>query len=121
MSYVYDVVEVRRTDAVADTVARARSTREKSKRGAGASFSTPDASTQMEDRTMRLDDYRCSDCGHVFEALTADTEKACCPKCKSEHTERQLGGFSIGGAASSSGLSTEVPSCASCGNGTCGL
>jgi putative FmdB family regulatory protein len=72
---------------------------------------------------MRLDDYRCSDCGRVFEALLATGESAHCPECGSAHTERQLSGFAIGGTAGStaSPADAELPSYGGCANGMCGI
>jgi putative FmdB family regulatory protein len=73
---------------------------------------------------MRLDDYRCSDCGRVFEALLDADEAAHCPACASERTERQLSGFAIGGSGAQVGrASTEsdLPSYGGCANGMCGL
>ncbi len=39
-------------------------------------------------------DYRCKDCGHVFEQLLAThkTEPLPCPKCKSKDLERLITG-----------------------------
>jgi len=73
---------------------------------------------------MRLDDYRCTDCTHVFEALLATDEAPHCPTCGSEHAERQLAGFAIGGASTREGACTSgcaTPSFGGCANGMCGL
>jgi putative FmdB family regulatory protein len=39
---------------------------------------------------MPLYDYSCRDCDHTFEALILNGEKAECPECHSERTERLL-------------------------------
>jgi len=75
---------------------------------------------------MRLDDYRCLQCGRIFEALLEGSDKASCPSCASAQTVRELSAFKIGGA------SRELGGCASggcdsrdsdggCANGMCGL
>lgn len=72
---------------------------------------------------MRLDDYRCTDCGHRFEALLAADEQARCPACASPHTRRQLSAFAIGGMAARSGGGAALPELASyggCASGMCG-
>lgn len=38
--------------------------------------------------TMPIYDYRCSKCGHKFEALVKPDEKPGCPKCGASRAER---------------------------------
>jgi putative FmdB family regulatory protein len=61
---------------------------------------------------MPIYEYECKDCGRVFSKLTFNTEnKAECPECKSENTERLIStiasssGGSGGGCSSNSGFS----------------
>lgn len=43
---------------------------------------------------MRLHDFECRECGHVFEELvSSDDETVECPKCSSGNTRRRLSGF----------------------------
>jgi putative FmdB family regulatory protein len=43
---------------------------------------------------MRLHDFECQDCGHVFEELVGtEDETVECPKCSSVNTRRRLSGF----------------------------
>jgi putative FmdB family regulatory protein len=56
---------------------------------------------------MPLYDYRCRDCGEIFEKLRrmheADHDVQC-PKCHSENVERMLSSFATsGGCGSGSG------------------
>jgi len=54
---------------------------------------------------MPLYEYRCKDCGEVFDKLRpvskADDE-ILCPRCQSKKTERQLSTFATGACASTS-------------------
>ena len=56
---------------------------------------------------MRLHDYECKSCGHVFEELVSSEDEAVeCPKCGSSQTKRRLSGFHAktgGGASVASG------------------
>lgn len=62
---------------------------------------------------MPLFEYKCSDCGNLFEELVSGNETvAVCPKCKSEKVERQLSVFSASG---SPGKSSSLP----CGQSSC--
>ena len=57
-----------------------------------------------EIRGMPLYDYRCRDCGNIFEKLRSVREADVdieCPACHSKHVERQLSSFSTGGCSSS--------------------
>ncbi len=66
---------------------------------------------------MRLHDFECKDCGHVFEELImSEDEVVECPQCSSTNTQRRLSGFhaktgggggtpSGGGGASRGGFS----------------
>ncbi len=58
------------------------------------------------DRQMPLYEYRCEQCGRIFEKLRrmrdaeAETE---CPYCASEDVERMLSTFATGGCAAGAG------------------
>jgi len=39
---------------------------------------------------MPIHDYRCSDCGQVFELLVRSSTVPACPHCASQALERQL-------------------------------
>jgi putative FmdB family regulatory protein len=75
---------------------------------------------------MPLFEYRCADCGHLFEFLTRSETTPACPKCASQSLEKQLSVFAVG--ATSGGRSANVAPdspCASCGvpggPGACGM
>lgn len=58
---------------------------------------------------MPMYDYRCKECGHVFEELVfsrklADSEIVC-PQCKTRNSERLLSAPSIGGTGTDSAFS----------------
>lgn len=45
---------------------------------------------------MPIYEYKCSQCGHEFEALVRPpAAKASCPQCKSERLEQQLSAFAV--------------------------
>jgi putative FmdB family regulatory protein len=77
---------------------------------------------------MLLYDFRCDDCGRVFEELVESRDdEVRCPACASASATRQLSGFSIG---RSDGGTSRVTSDAArgggcfggaCGTGMCGL
>jgi putative FmdB family regulatory protein len=55
-------------------------------------------------------DYKCKQCGEVFEvwATLSDKEKGLqpeCPKCQSKETKQMMGALSIGGGSSKFGNS----------------
>lgn len=55
---------------------------------------------------MRLHDFECKECGHIFEELVeSEDEEVECPLCVSTNTKRRLSGFhaQTGGVSSSSG------------------
>lgn len=74
---------------------------------------------------MRCYDFRCDDCGRVFEELVeGEGDAVSCPACKSSRATKQLSGFAIGrsssgGAASASGFGGCMGG--GCGGGACGL
>jgi putative FmdB family regulatory protein len=68
---------------------------------------------------MALYEYKCTDCGHAFEALVQSCDdKPACPVCGSTNLEKLLStfAFSMKGSA-------KVPSCPSggCCGGSCGM
>jgi putative FmdB family regulatory protein len=73
---------------------------------------------------MPIFEYKCENCGVVFEKLVNSTdEKVICDKCSSEKVSKQLSSFSPKISSGSSGSdSCSVSSCSSCcPGGTCGL
>ncbi|MGB3221725.1 MAG: zinc ribbon domain-containing protein [Desulforhopalus sp.] len=62
---------------------------------------------------MPIYEYKCSECGNIFEVLTTsskDTEKAQCDKCKSDKVKKVI---SAGSFRLTSGISSAPP--AGCG------
>lgn len=73
---------------------------------------------------MHLFDYRCEECGHVFEELVESREaQVACPSCASQRARRQLSAFSIGrGGAVALGDAGPGPSFGGgCAGGMCGI
>jgi len=66
---------------------------------------------------MPIYEFRCLDCGHVFEflKLKKEAEEMKCPKCNSEEVERVLSVVSVSKSLSGKTSSTVK----SCGGGTC--
>ena len=66
---------------------------------------------------MPIYEFRCLDCGHVFEflKLKKEAEEMKCPKCNSEEVERVLSTVNV--AKSVSGKSSSTVK--SCSGGTC--
>lgn len=65
---------------------------------------------------MRLFDFQCTSCDHKFEELVPSNEtgeNVKCPRCGHEGARKQLSGFSVGGGASGS----TVSSGGGCGSG----
>lgn len=54
-----------------------------------------EACLRSNDMAYKAQDFKCNDCGVVFEELlnTSDEEPAptCCPECNSTNTEKTLG------------------------------
>ncbi len=73
---------------------------------------------------MPIFDYRCDDCGSVYEILHKVREKAedvVCPSCGSTHARKQMSApaVSMGGTSPSESSSGSFGN--SCSNGMCGL
>jgi putative FmdB family regulatory protein len=65
---------------------------------------------------MPLFEYRCTSCGHRFEALVIGSRTPVCPRCDSEELEKQFSTFGLGGPARGfGGGSRSGPSCSSGG------
>jgi len=68
---------------------------------------------------MPMFDFRCQDCGHVFEELVSNSAAPPpCPKCESTKTLRMLSKFSVktgGGGGSTSSYSPPKSNCTSFG------
>jgi putative FmdB family regulatory protein len=71
---------------------------------------------------MRLYDFRCNACGHVFEELVESRDEAVtCPTCAAPGATPQLSAFAIG-RSEPAGASFGVPSGGGCcAGGACGL
>jgi putative FmdB family regulatory protein len=55
---------------------------------------------------MPIYEFRCADCGHVFEELvlrSSDQEELACPKCAGRHVERVLSACCVGAAGGDGG------------------
>lgn len=67
---------------------------------------------------MPIFEFRCEDCGKLFETLSKRYEAVECPDCKSKNTKKQLSKF---GFASGSGFRSSVGSgdCSSCSSTSC--
>ena len=66
---------------------------------------------------MPIYEYHCDDCKEPFELFvrsSSSTVKAVCPKCGSEHAEKQVAAFATVGATTSGG-SLSASSCAPSG------
>lgn len=75
---------------------------------------------------MRLYDFRCNGCGHVFEELVESSDEAVtCPTCASTGATRQLSAFAIGSGETPGPSRSAAPAGAcfggGCGGGMCGL
>ena len=67
---------------------------------------------------MPIYEYRCRNCGHIFElfqSINADISKLVCPECQTLHPERLFSAFAAGGSALKTSSSTS--SDAGCGSG----
>jgi len=69
---------------------------------------------------MPIHEYRCTACGHEFEALVRGNRKPACPQCEGTDLARKLSAFSLGNGSSgeSSGC---CPEGTCCPGGTCNL
>ena len=71
---------------------------------------------------MPIFEFKCGDCGHVFEDLVLvckDVNEVICPVCKSSNTSKLISKF---GYSSSSGFVSSSRSgcnCGSCNSGSC--
>lgn len=67
---------------------------------------------------MPIFEYRCSECGNVFEELRdAGSESApSCPKCGSKKVNKMISRFAAKGA---DGFRIQGNSCGSCSGGSC--
>lgn len=64
---------------------------------------------------MPIFEYRCQDCGQIFEFYMKGKESAECPSCGSQNLKKLLSRFnsSVLGGSNGSGL------CATCSGGSC--
>lgn len=64
---------------------------------------------------MPIFEYKCEECGKLFEAIVMGSRQPECPACNSQKLEKQLSSFAVSGGNSSS-------SSAPCGapSGSCG-
>ena len=67
---------------------------------------------------MPIYEYHCNKCDKNFEELVlSQSEKICCPNCKSSKVERLLSGFSFKCSGNFSG--TGGSSCSGCSSTNC--
>lgn len=64
---------------------------------------------------MPIFEYACQDCGRQFEALVRTDTVPACPKCRSNHLEKQLSVFATASASSQPEPMAMGP-CGSCGH-----
>jgi putative FmdB family regulatory protein len=60
---------------------------------------------------MPIYEFRCTECGHVFEELvmrSSDQEDLACPRCQARKVERELSACCVGGGG---GEGASAPSC----------
>ena len=71
---------------------------------------------------MPIYEFRCEQCGALFEELTssADAARVCCQRCESQRVTRLLSAFAV--ASTETRRPLEVGPCGACGaaqRGTC--
>jgi len=67
---------------------------------------------------MPIYEYRCADCGQLFEELVMRlTEKVNCPKCKSARVVRQMSAFAF--RSGTNFVSSSSKSCGGCASRSC--
>ncbi|MEZ4621309.1 MAG: zinc ribbon domain-containing protein [Caldilineaceae bacterium] len=55
---------------------------------------------------MPLFEFKCTECGAIFEQLVRSTrnpQEIICPSCKSNATQKLLSGFAVAGGSTSTG------------------
>ncbi len=81
--------------------------------------------TIEEEKAMPVFDYRCDDCGSVYEVfhkVREKTEDVVCPSCGSTHARKQMSAPAVSmGGSTSSGSNSESFSGGGCASGMCGL
>jgi len=74
---------------------------------------------------MPIFEYKCEECGAVFEKLVhSSDEKVECDKCSSDHVDKLFSSFAakISPSGAAVGNSCSVSNCsACCPNGSCGI
>ena len=74
---------------------------------------------------MPIYEFKCNNCGNLFEELCpmgSQGEGVKCPVCESEDVTKQFSSFAsqVKGSSSSSSASS-CPTCSTCSTGMCGL
>lgn len=70
---------------------------------------------------MAVYEYRCQDCGNLYDILhlgKENAERIVCPECESRNYKKLLSVFNSASRSSSSNTEAAVPSCPS---GACGI
>jgi putative FmdB family regulatory protein len=67
-----------------------------------------------ETDAMPIFDYRCAECGHTFELIVQTSTVPECPRCHTQHLEKLLSRFAVGGQASAAALPASP--CGQCGD-----
>ena len=74
---------------------------------------------------MPLFEYRCSACGHAFEALVQGSQKPACPSCQSRKLEKLFSAFAVTSGGRETAPSMGPGACGSCGDprgpGSCSI
>jgi putative FmdB family regulatory protein len=66
---------------------------------------------------MPLYEYRCSGCGHRFEALVQGRSGVACPACRGRKLDRLLSVFAVGGPRSNGDAGgDDIGACGTCGD-----
>lgn len=65
---------------------------------------------------MPLYEYVCQECAHRFELIVQGSTIPACPKCKTQHLEKQLSVFAVSGSESSLGFEGSPGACGTCGD-----
>jgi putative FmdB family regulatory protein len=69
---------------------------------------------------MPLYEYRCADCGHMFESFVTADRTPECPTCHGSNLAKLLSSPGMVGAGNGRPQPQPTPAAGGCGMGTCG-